>query len=1015
MPAVLVAVQVSGTAANARAIKRAPALGGATTNIGRASGSTVASGDGASRPNGFTELLPWWESRTWALDYRGSRVRFVPMSDAAIGREASEASHDEPGDDGPWREVTFRYSPSFPEVLRQLRCTLLVSTYQAGKLIAIGHGDDGLHLSLREFDQAMGVAVDGKTIAVGARGQIWFLSDNSELAPMIEPPGRYDRCYLARSSTVTGGIHIHELAWGRADDGEPELWIVNTLFSCLVNLHSAYSFVPRWRPPFITQLAAEDRCHLNGLGMRDGRPAFVTAMSQTDVAGGWRADKNRSGCVLHVPTGEAVTTGLAMPHSPRWYADRLLVLNSGWGTLEEVDLASGNRTEIESVPGFTRGLACRGNVAIVGLSRIRETAVFGGVPIAARHEELKCGVGVIDLDRGTTVATLEFESGIEEIFDVQILPDARSVALAGGDRGEEIWVVPSSSEGPIQPGLSGEAVDDAVSRALALQREGRAVDAVAILRRAAAAQPRSAEIANHLGNALQDAGNQEAALEAYRSATDADPNFAPALQNLGYLLVGQGRTDEGIDRIRQAQQVHPRELNRVLMATALPVIYSSPADLASWRDRIETTVQRLVDEGVQIDTSSTLVPTNFFAAYQGEDDRALHENLGRIYQGPDVTEVNLASKGSGTTRPDGRLRVGFLSAYFRDHTIGRLNLGRIQRLERERFEVVVLTASAARDRVTAAFEEAADRFVRLPRDVAAARALIAEQGLDLLVFTDVGMDALTYTLAFSRMAPVQCATWGHPVTTGSSKIDHFISSELLEIPGADGHYTENLVRLPSLGIYYHSLERPALEIARSNLGLREDENVYACPQTLFKFHPDFDPLLAEILRRDPAGVVVLIEGRVAAWTRLLRERFARGMPDVIDRIRWLRPLPRQTFLALLSAAHVVLDPVMFGGGNTSYEAIAVGTPVVTLPGKLLRNRITRALYAKTGYLDLVVSSEGEYVDRAVQLATDREYREAVAERIWQTNRVLFEDDAEVRDLEAFLGSVGRGRTGPLDH
>jgi predicted O-linked N-acetylglucosamine transferase (SPINDLY family) len=155
---------------------------------------------------------------------------------------------------------------------------------------------------------------------------------------------------------------------------------------------------------------------------------------------------------------------------------------------------------------------------------------------------------------------------------------------------------------------------------------------------------------------------------------------------------------------------------------------------------------------------------------------------------------------------------------------------------------------------------------------------------------------------------------------------------------------------------------------------------------------------------------VLIEGRVPTWTRLLRDRFGRTIPEVIDRIRWLRPLPRPSFLALLATADVVLDPIRFGGGNSSYEALAVGTPVVTLPGELLRNRITRALYAKTGYLDLVVNSESEYVEKAVRLATDREYREAAAERIAQTSGCLFEDDGEVRDLEAFLSAA----VGPLD-
>jgi uncharacterized protein (TIGR03032 family) len=335
-------------------------------------------------------------------------------------------------------------------VLRQLRCTLLVSTYQAGKLIAIGAGEDGgIHFSMHQFDQAMGVAATHDTIAVGAHGQVWFLKDNSLVAPLIDPQGTYDRCFLARSSIVTGAIQSHELAWGAGEAG-PELWVVNTRFSCLVHLHPEYSFVPRWRPPFVSELAAEDRCHLNGLAMRDGQPAFVTAMAQTDEAGAWRADKNSTGCVLDVASGEPVATGLAMPHSPRWHEGRLLVLNSGHGTLESIDLASGDRTEIEAAPGFTRGLSCFGNVAFVGLSRIRETAVFGGVPIAERHDELKCGVGVIDLTAGTTVATFEFESGIEEIFDVHVLPESRCVAL-GGERpdagqDEEIWVVPPGTE-----------------------------------------------------------------------------------------------------------------------------------------------------------------------------------------------------------------------------------------------------------------------------------------------------------------------------------------------------------------------------------------------------------------------------------------------------------------------------------------------------------------------------------------------------------------------------------------
>ncbi len=351
------------------------------------------------------------------------------------------------------REARFQHTPSFVEVLRRLGATLLISTYQAGELIAVGTGADGLGFSFHRFDKAMGVAVGPRRIAVGAKGQIWLLLDSSQLAPMIDPPGRYDRCFLARGATVTGQVQCHEVAWGRDDQGEPELWFVNTRFSCLATLHPEYSFIPRSKPPFITALAAEDRCHLNGMALRDGRPAFVTAMSQTDHAEGWREDRDTTGCVLDVASGEPVSTGLAMPHSPRWHRDRLWVLNSGEGTLEQVELATGRREAIASAPGFTRGLALYRNLAFVGLSRIRETAVFGGVPIAQRSDQLRCGVAVVDLNDGRTVASLEFENGIEEIFDLQLIPNARAAMLSGdqpdGADAQEIWVVPHDTDGTI--------------------------------------------------------------------------------------------------------------------------------------------------------------------------------------------------------------------------------------------------------------------------------------------------------------------------------------------------------------------------------------------------------------------------------------------------------------------------------------------------------------------------------------------------------------------------------------
>ena len=222
--------------------------------------------------------------------------------------------------------------------------------------------------------------------------------------------------------------------------------MVNTAFSCLCTLDLEFSFVPRWKPNFISQIRPGDRCHLNGLALEQGKPRYVTAMSQTDTPGGWRPTKAESGCVIDVPSGEIVTSGLAMPHSPRVHQNELYVLNSGHGTLESVDRATGKTEIIESVPGYTRGLALLGPFAFVGMSQIRETSVFGGVPIAEKRDELRCGVAVIDLRTGQSVAYLEFLTGVQEIFDVQIAPGLANPFLSGPhaavDRDSPLWVVP---------------------------------------------------------------------------------------------------------------------------------------------------------------------------------------------------------------------------------------------------------------------------------------------------------------------------------------------------------------------------------------------------------------------------------------------------------------------------------------------------------------------------------------------------------------------------------------------
>jgi uncharacterized protein (TIGR03032 family) len=350
-------------------------------------------------------------------------------------------------DPGPLRAS---HTPNFPALLRKLGASLLVTTYQAGRLVIVRNEGDHLNTHYRAFQSPMGLALadGGAKLSIGTTIQVWEFRDVPEVARRLEPAGRHDACFLPRSSHVTGNVLIHEMAYGAGG----ELWFVNTRFSCLATLDPEASFTPRWRPPFVTELEPSDRCHLNGLAMVDGKPKYVTALGETNEMRGWRANKAKGGVLMDVDSGKILCRGLSMPHSPRWYGGRLWVCESGSGTLGTVDLNTGRYEAVAAVPGFTRGLDFVGDLAFVGLSQVRESAVFSGIPITERlsPEQRTCGVCVVDLRRGETVALLRFESGVQEVFAVALLP-RRFPDLINDDEKllESSFVVPAECLGEV--------------------------------------------------------------------------------------------------------------------------------------------------------------------------------------------------------------------------------------------------------------------------------------------------------------------------------------------------------------------------------------------------------------------------------------------------------------------------------------------------------------------------------------------------------------------------------------
>jgi uncharacterized protein (TIGR03032 family) len=318
-------------------------------------------------------------------------------------------------------EVISTHSENLGQIFADFGITLLVSTYQAGKLIVVRSTGEQLETYFRDIPKPMGIAVAAGQVAVGATNEIQFFSNVPVNVPKLEPKGVHDACFMQRYSHITGDIDVHEMSFGV--DGQ--IWFINTRFSALCTLHGSSSFMPVWRPSFITEYEPEDRCHLNGLGMMNGRPRYITALGESNKPAGWRENKASGGILIDLANNRTLVRGLSMPHSPRWYGNQLWICESGRGLLSKVDYVTGELTPFFEFPGFTRGVDFHGHFAFVGLSQIRETATFSGLPITERVEERNCGIWVIDIRDASLVGILRFTQGVEEIFAVQTLPGFR--------------------------------------------------------------------------------------------------------------------------------------------------------------------------------------------------------------------------------------------------------------------------------------------------------------------------------------------------------------------------------------------------------------------------------------------------------------------------------------------------------------------------------------------------------------------------------------------------------------
>ncbi|MGL5080428.1 MAG: TIGR03032 family protein [Microcoleaceae cyanobacterium] len=441
------------------------------------------------------------------------------------------------------------HTTNFPVILSQLGISLAVSTYQAGKVILVRAVDDTLNTHFRLFNRPMGLAGNQEKLAIGTAFQIIDLRNVPDAAAKLEPAGKHDACYLPRQIHMTGDIDIHEMAW--AGD---ELWFINTRFSCLCTLGHPNSFVPRWRPPFVTAYDLTDRCHLNGLGLRDGKPKYVTALGETDTPAGWRQNKVNGGILMEIDTNEILVRGISMPHSPRWHSNQLWVLESGKGYLSTVDSNQGQLTSVTQLPGFTRGIDFWGDLAFIGLSQVRETAVFSGLEIA-QHPERICGIWVVNLQTGEILAFLRFEAGIQEIFAITILPNLRFPEIIEWDENllSSTYVLPDVALAQIvKPTAENIAAEQHFILGNHLHTQGKLHEAVVQYRNCLTLKPDFLRAQYNLGVVLGDLDQYPEAIELLNQVIAIEPHHAEAHNSLGYVYSKQRIVEKAIEHYTKA-------------------------------------------------------------------------------------------------------------------------------------------------------------------------------------------------------------------------------------------------------------------------------------------------------------------------------------------------------------------------------------------------------------------------------------------------------------------------------
>jgi protein O-GlcNAc transferase len=532
----------------------------------------------------------------------------------------------------------------------------------------------------------------------------------------------------------------------------------------------------------------------------------------------------------------------------------------------------------------------------------------------------------------------------------------------------------------------------------------------------AALKPASKSVLFELVNAYGACGSHAGIVSALERLLQADPHDARAQLYLGITQMERGFYDEASRAFAASLESIDNPAARIRQALTIPPIVGSAEEIREIRQRLDARLDELLDQpGLVADPYSSQLGPNFFLAYHGVNNRLIQSKIARLYRKYAPSLNFVAPHCNRAPQPKPRIRVGFVSKYIYRHSVA-ISFGSVVSALSEMTDLelfLISTTGHNSDSVKEMYSDYKGTFVCIPTSLPYAQQGVAALELDALVYLDLGMDPFTFLLAFARLAPAQYVMGGHPDTTGIDTVDYFLSSKDAEVEDSDHHYSEKLVRLAAGGFNFQRPKLPSVFKARTEVGFPTGGNIYFCPMMLQKLHPDFDAAISRILQLDETGYIVLCESfQHPRWGDLIRKRLDMSVdPAVRQRVLFIPWIHNsEDFASAIENSSVILDPFHFGIGTTGALTLALGKPLVTMPGEFVRGRVGFLFCKLMGTLECVAATVEDYANKAVAIAQDQGLRESLSSRIRQNNHLIFENSQSADELAVLLKSIAMGDT-----